>query len=214
MRRIPFQPSARAGLVAGITAYAAGFAALSALRHDAFITGRFDLGNMVQAVWSTAHGHPLEMTDLHGDQISRLAAHVDPILVVFAPLWWIWPSPYLLLVAQAAAVGLGALPVYWLARKHLGSARAGLGFACAYLLCPATGWLALNEFHPVALATPLLLFAFWFLDEDRLVPFVLCAVAASLCKEEIALVVAGFGVWYAVSHRRWRTGGAIAAVGL
>ena len=48
---------------------------------------------MVQAVWSTAHGHPLRMTDLHGEQISRLAAHVDPILVLFAPLWWLWPSP-------------------------------------------------------------------------------------------------------------------------
>jgi len=112
VRRLTFFPSTRLLLAAGITAYAAGFAALSALRHDAFITGRFDLGNMVQAVWSTAHGHPLEMTDLHGDQISRLAAHVDPILVVFAPLWWIWPSPDLLLVAQAIAVAVGALPVY------------------------------------------------------------------------------------------------------
>src|SRR5439155_651928 len=77
--------------------------ALSVLRHEAYVTGRFDLGNMVQAVWSTAHGRPLQMTDLHGDQISRLAAHVDPILVVFAPLWWIWPSPHMLLVAQARA---------------------------------------------------------------------------------------------------------------
>jgi uncharacterized membrane protein len=168
---------------------------------------------MVQAVWSTAHGHPLRMTGLQGEQISRLAAHVDPILVVYAPLWWIWPSPYLLLVTQALAVGLGALPVYWLARKHLDSSRAGLGFACAYLLYPATGWLALNEFHPVALATPLLLFAFWFLDEDRLLPFALCAVAASLCKEEIALVVAGFGIWYAIARHRLVAGGVIAALG-
>jgi hypothetical protein len=38
-------------LAIGITAYAAGFAALSVLRHEAFVTGRFDLGNMVQAVW-------------------------------------------------------------------------------------------------------------------------------------------------------------------
>jgi uncharacterized membrane protein len=169
---------------------------------------------MVQAVWSTAHGHPLRMTDLHGEQISRLAAHVDPILVVFAPLWWIWPSPSLLLLVQAVAIGLGALPVFWLARKRLGSPRAGLGLACAYLLYPATGWLALNEFHPVALATPLLLFAFWYLDEERLLPFSLFAVAASLCKEEIALVVAGFGIWYALSHRRAWAGGTIAALGL
>jgi uncharacterized membrane protein len=207
-------PSARALLAAGIAAYAAGFAALSVLRNDAFATGRFDLGNMVQAVWSTAHGHPLQVTDLRGDQISRLGAHVDPILILFAPLWWIWPNANLLLTVQAIAVGLGALPVFWLARKHLGSPPAALGFALAYLLYPPTGWLTLNEFHPVALATPLLLFAFWFLDEDRLLPFALCAVAASACKEEIPFVVAGFGLWYAVSRRRWTEGGAIVVLGI
>jgi uncharacterized membrane protein len=207
------RPSARLLLGAAIVSYAAGFAALSALRHEAFFTGRFDLGNMVQAVWSTAHGDPLRMTDLHGEQISRLAAHVDPILVLFTPLWWIWPSPYMLLTVQAVVVALGAIPVYLLARKHLGTARAGLGFALAYLLYPATGWLTLNEFHPVALATPLLLAAFWFLDENRLIPFALFAIAACACKEEIALVVAGYGIWYALARRHWVAGVAIAAAG-
>jgi uncharacterized membrane protein len=201
-------------LTAAIGAYAAGFAALSALRHEAFITGRFDLGNMVQAVWSTAHGDPLRMTSLRGDQISRLAAHVDPILILFAPLWWIWPSPHLLLAVQALVIALGAIPVFLLARKHLVSPRAALGFALAYLLYPATGWLTLNEFHPVALATPLLLFAFWYLDEERLLPFALFALAASACKEEIPLVIAGFGFWYAFAHRGWAAGTAIALAGV
>jgi uncharacterized membrane protein len=201
-------------VVAGIVAWIAGFAALSILRQLAFATGRFDLGNMVQAVWSTAHGQPLRITDLAGDQISRLAAHVDPILIVFAPLWWLWPSPDLLLVVQALAVGLGALPVFWLARKHLASAHAGAAFAFVYLLYPATGWLTLNEFHPIALATPLLLFAFWFLDEDRLLPFALCALTAATCKEEIPFVIAGFGIWYAIARRRWRIGTAIVVAGI
>ena len=213
MKRAPLMPSARVLLAAGVAAYAAGFAALSALRHDAFVTGRFDLGNMVQTVWSTAHGHFLRMTDLHGDQISRLAAHVDPILVLYAPLWWIWPSPQLLLVTQALVVALGAVPLFLLARKHLGSSRVGLGFAIAYLLYPATGWLTLNEFHPVALATTFLLFAFWFLDEDRLVAFAVFAIAAAACKEEIPLVIAGFGIWYAFAHRRPVAGAVIAALG-
>ena len=212
-RALALRPTTGVLLAAAITAYAAGFAALSTLRHEAFITGRFDLGNMVQAVWSTAHGDPLRMTSLHGDQISRLAAHVDPILVLFAPLWWMWPSPHMLLVVQAVVIALGAVPVFLLARKHLASPRAALGFALAYLLYPATGWLTLNEFHPVALATPLLLFAFWYLDEERLLPFALFAIAAATCKEEIALVVAGFGIWYAVAHRSWATGAAIALAG-
>jgi uncharacterized membrane protein len=196
-----------------IGTYATGFSALSILRHRAFQTGRFDLGNMVQAVWSTAHGHPLQLTGLRGDQISRLAAHFDPILAALAPLWLLWPSPDLLLVVQAAAVALGALPVFWLARKHLGSDRAGIGFALTYLLYPPTQWLTLNEFHPVALACPLLLYALWYLDEGRLLPFAFFALLAATTKEEIALVVAGLGIWYAMAHRRRLEGMAIAAAG-
>ncbi len=196
-----------------IAAYAAGFSALSVLRHRAFQTGRFDLGNMVQAVWSTAHGHPLQVTGLRGDEISRLAAHFDPALAAFTPLWLVWPSPDSLLVAQAVAVALGAVPVFWLARKHLDSQRAGLGFALAYLLYPPTQWLTLNEFHPVALACPLLLFAFWYLDENRLLPFSLFALAAVTTKEEIGFVVAGFGIWYALARGRRLEGALITLAG-
>jgi uncharacterized membrane protein len=199
-------------LYGAVGAFAAGFTALSLLRHRAFATGRFDLGNMVQAVWSTTHGHPLQITDLRGDQISRLAAHTDPILVLFTPLWWLWPSPDMLLAVQAVAVALGALPVFWLARKHLRSDRAGLGFAFAYLLFPAVEWLTLNEFHPVALACPLLLYAFWYLDEDRLLAFAAFAFLAALTKEEIPLAIAGFGLWYALTRRR-RAGLVVAAAG-
>jgi uncharacterized membrane protein len=200
-------------LWSAIAAYAAGFSALSVLRHRAFQTGRFDLGNMVQAVWSTAHGHPLQITGLRGDEISRLAAHFDPILAAFAPLWLVWPSPDMLLVAQAVAIALGALPVYWLARKHLDSERAGIGFALAYLLYPPTQWLTLNEFHPVALACPLLLFAVWFLDEGRLVPFAIFGLLATTTKEEIGFVVAGLGLWWAFARGRRLEGVAVLAAG-
>jgi uncharacterized membrane protein len=208
------RPAERTLLWLAIGAYAAGLSALSILRHRAFSTGRFDLGNMVQAVWSTAHGHPLQITGLRGDQVSRLGAHFDPILAAFAPLWLVWPSPDMLLVAQALAVALGALPVFWLAHKHLRSERAGLAFALAYLIYPPTQWLTLNEFHPVALACPLLLFAIWYLDEGRLLPFAVFALLAATTKEEIALVVAGLGIWYALVHRRGPAGAAIAVAGV
>jgi uncharacterized membrane protein len=199
--------------LAAIGAFAAGFSALATLRHEAFNSGRFDLGNMTQVVWSTAHGDPLRMTDLDGEQISRLAAHTDVLLAGFAPLWFVWPDASLLLVAQAVAVALGALPVYWLARKHLGSARAGLGFALAYLLYPPVQWLVLDDFHAVALACPLLLFAWWYLDENRLGAFLLFACLAVLTKEEVGFVVAGLGVWYVLARGRRREGLAIAAAG-
>jgi uncharacterized membrane protein len=192
--------------------FAAGFGALAVQEHRAFETGRFDLGNMVQAVWSTAHGRPLDVTELDGEQISRLGAHVDPILAAFAPLWWLWPSPTMLLVVQAAVIALGALPVFWLARKHLGSARLGSLFAFVYLLYAPVQWLPLDEFHPVALACPLLAFAVWYLDEKRLLAALPFLVLAVLTKEELPLVVAGLGVWYALA-RGQRVAGAALTIG-
>ena len=194
--------------------YAAGFGALAALEHRAFETGRFDLGNMTQAVWSTVQGRPLDVTELGGDQISRLGAHVDPALALFAPLWLVWPSPTMLLVAQAAAIALGALPIFWLGRKHLGSDWAGVLCGLAYLVYPAVQWLALDEFHPVALACPLLAYAFWYLDEDRLWAFVPFGLLAALTKEEVPLIVGALGVWYAIAKGRRLAGAVIAVAGV
>ena len=203
-----------ARLVAAATAvFAAGLGALAVLQHRAFWSGRFDVGNLVQAVWSTAHGDFLSVTGLTGRQISRLGAHFDPIVAAFAPLWWVWPDASLLLVSQALAVATGAVPVYLLGKRHLGSDWAAAGFALAYLLHPATQWLVLDDFHPVALATPLLLWAFWFLDGDRLVPFAVTAGLACLTKEQIGLVVAAMGLWYALRPAHRRAGAAIAVAG-
>jgi uncharacterized membrane protein len=203
----------RALLWLAVAAFAAGMSALSVLQQRAFETGRFDVGNLTQAVWSTAHGRFLEVTDLQGDQISRLGAHFDPLVALLTPLWMLWPSPDMLLVAQAVCVAIGAAPVFLLARKHLGGEGSGLAFALVYLLYPPTQWLVVDDFHPVAIATPLLLGAIWFLDEDRLLPFALCAGAACLTKEQIGLVVAMLGVWHAFGHGRRRAGAVIAIAG-
>ncbi len=199
---------------AATAVFAAGFGALAVLRHRAFGSGRFDLGNMTQAVWSTANGDVLSVTDVHGEQISRLGAHFDPILVLLAPLWWLWPDPELLLVVQAFAVASGALPVYWLARKHLGAGWPAAALALAYLFSAPVQWLTVSDFHPVALACPLLLFAWWHLDEERLWAFALFAAAAIATKEHVGLAVAAMGVWYAIRHRAWRAGSVVAVAGV
>jgi uncharacterized membrane protein len=200
-------------VTAGTAAFAAGLSALAVLQHRAFWSGRFDIGNLTQAVWSTAHGDFLSVTGLSGKQISRLGAHFDPVVAIFAPLWWLWPDASLLLVCQGVAVATGAVPLYLLGRRHLGSDWAAAGFGLAYLLHPATQWLVLDDFHPVALATPLLLWGFWFLDEGRLLPFAAVAGAACLTKEQIGLVVAAMGLWYALRPECRRIGLSIAAAG-
>jgi len=181
--------------------------------YQGFRFGRFDLGNMVQAVWSTAQGRPLEVTLGSGEQAVRLASHVDPILALFAPLWLLWPSPLLLAGVQIAGSALGALPVFWLGRRHLDSEKAAGLLALAYLAYPWLIWTALDAMHPVTLAIPLFLFAIWFLDTERVWAFALCAVLAALTGELMALPLAALGVWYWLARGHRRAGLVIATTG-
>jgi uncharacterized membrane protein len=202
---------------AGAAAYAALFVFAAVMHYLVFKTPRGDLGNMVQAIWNTMHGHFLGTTTAHGHQQDRLGSHVDPLLVAFVPLIWGLSSPLVLPIVQAVAVASGALPVFWLGRKHLGSSRAGAHFAFAYLLYPATQFSAFtvaDSFHPVALAVPLVLYAIWFLDEDRLVAFSAVALLACTTKEEIPLAVGCLGIWYAVRRGRRAFGLSVFAAGL
>jgi uncharacterized membrane protein len=208
---------ARGGEIAvagAAAAWAALFAWLSVARHDAFWTGRFDLGNMTQAIWSTLHGRPLESTDVAGEQISRLAAHVDPLLLVALPAYVVWPDPRALLVVQAIAVALGAFPAYWLARRWIGEPRLALAVPAAYLLYPPIQWAVVTEMHAVTLVTPLLLLAVWAAEERRDVVLAVAVVLALLGKEQVGLTVAALGVWLWVARGRRGAGGALAAGGL
>jgi uncharacterized membrane protein len=184
------------------------------IRESLFIGRRQDLGNFTQAVWTTAHGHFLQVTEAGGTEVSRLGIHADPIIAAFAPLWWLWPSPLLLLTVQAIGMAAGAIPLFWLGQKHLPREREAALLAVAYLLCPTVGWIVVSDFHTVSLAVPLLLFAIWYLDEDRLVLFAATAGAAMLCQEQIGFMVGCLGLWYMWRRRRFAAGLTIAAAGL
>ena len=98
-------------------------------------------------------------------------------------------------------VATGAWPAYRLGTRVTRDPTAGAFLAGAYLLYPALGFLVLNEFHPVALATPLLLWAFLYMDEDRWVRAAVFLVLAAACKETVPLVIAFMGAYFAIRKR-------------
>lgn len=202
-------------VVAGlVVVYAAVFIPLSLLRHRGFFTARYDLGNMTQAVWSAAHGELFRVSDPDGLRVSRLGAHVDPILGLFAPLWRIWPHPEMLLVVQALVVATMAVPAYLLARRWLGDERLAVAFAAVALLLPAVQWATLFDFHAVTLAAPLLLWCIWAAVAGRYVTLAVLAVLAALTKEQVGLALFVLGLWMVISlGRRW-AGAVLAALSL
>ena len=195
--------------------YASILLAAGAANYLLYLAPRYDLGNMVQTVWSTSHGHFMHMSGWSGGDVSRLGFHLDPFLALLVPLWWIWANPVVLIAAQGLALVSGVFPVYWLARKYVADSRLAVAFGIAYLLYPATQFNTFTPIgiHAVSFATPLILYAIWFLDENRLILFALFGLLAATTKEEIAAAVGGLGIWYAVRRGRKRTGLLIFAAG-
>jgi len=198
--------------------YMLTFSVLAIWRHEIYSSARFDLGNMDQAVWNSAHGRILEATGIYGENASRLENHADFLLLLFVPLYWIWASPYWLLIAQSVVVGLGALPLYWISRRFLGRLPGGEWAAAlipvAYLFNYGIQSANYFDFHAQTMAATFLLFAFHYLLERRLWPFVAFAVLASLCKEEISLIVAVMGLYAVWPLKRPQWGAPIFAIGV
>lgn len=186
--------------------YIVVFSLLSIYKHETYASSRFDLGNMDQAVWNSAHGRILEATDEQGEITSRLKNHADFLLLAFVPLYWISPSPYWLLIGQSAAVGLGAIPLYWLAKRFLKRNWPAALIAIAYLFNYGLQSANLFDFHAQMMAGTFLLFAFHYMLERRPFLFVLFAALASLTKEEIVLLVAMMGLYALLVERRPRWG--------
>jgi uncharacterized membrane protein len=196
-------------LALAVLLYAAYFSYLTILRYHAFEARALDMGNLHQAIWNTAHGNWFRMTNQEAGLTSRLSMHVEPILLPIAAFYRLFPGVEPLLILQATVVALGAVPLFALARHlRLGDWPA-LAFAVAYLLNPtiqAANWL---EFHPVTLAPTFLMAAFYFLSlrtARSTAWFVVFAVLAAGCKEEIGLLVAMLGLYAALAQRRRRLG--------
>lgn len=175
-------------------------------RYDTFHADAFDLGNMDQAVWNTLHGHPFRFTNRAEDWYgppTRLGIHVEPIILLLAPLYLIHSGPQTLILLQSIALALGAIPLFLLARHRLPELPfVAVAFVASYLIAPALLGSAMWDFHPVALATPLLLTAIWALDARRYRWFVVAAILAAFTKEDVALALIPLGLYIAYGQRK------------
>lgn len=183
--------------------YAAYFTVLSFLRYDNYYTGRFDLGNMAQTVWNSFHGNIFLLTDPNGtEQVSRLAFHADFILVLLTPFYALWENPKMLLLIQTIIIAAGAFFVYLIARDVLKKSNLAVVFSFIYLLNPSVEFTNLYDFHAVTLVTTFFLATYYFFLKKRYTLFVIFAVLAALCKEQIWLIISLFGLLVFFVHKQ------------
>ncbi len=189
---------------------AAGLAAASIFRYDRFGANAYDLGIYDQSIWAYSRLQPtLDNTVLRTP--NALGNHFQPILVLLAPVDWVWQDARGILVAQGVLLALASLPIYLWARERLG-AMAALLFQLAYLVFWGVLGGNLYDFHEVALAAPIVSLSLYALLTHRTRLLWATVVLGLVTKENLALTFAALGVYALVVQRRSRLGLSVVAV--
>ncbi len=117
------------------------------------------------------------------------------------PFYAVAPRPETLLILQTIGLALGAIPLYFLAKEQWESKVAALGITAVYLLFPALGYMARFDFHIEVFAIPAFLAAFYMLTHERWGWTTFWLIITLLCKENMGLIVATFGVYVLIKYR-------------
>jgi uncharacterized membrane protein len=210
------------GVMVGL--YLIFFLSLTLTSHAAFRTSALDLGIYDQVVWNTAHGRVLEYSAEPKHGANFLATHLQPILVLLAPLYWLWSDVRGLIVLQTLALAASALPVYVLASWQLGSPWAALVLVLSYLMYPALQAVNGFVFHPESFEPLLLLSAVLLFEVTRnrlkirrlsgraaSVLLIAALVLALAVKEDVALILIAAGAYLFVFRKERRFGLALMA---
>ena len=216
-------PAVLALLISGY-ALAAGRVALQ--RHWNLESQALDMGYANQVTWNALHGNGLRFTVFRGDvgaehgrpleygpgadRDSLFAYHVELLFFPIALLYLVHAGPETLIVLLTVALALGAVPVYWIARRQLGHPGAALAFAAMYLLFPSVQAANVADFHVVSLTPALLLLALHFLLTARYGAFVAVSLVCAAAKEEVGLLVGMMGLYAWIVQRQRRLGLAVA----
>ncbi|TYK48403.1 DUF2079 domain-containing protein [Actinomadura decatromicini] len=211
----------RAALAAMVAGGAALYGGYSLLRLRAFRAGSYDLVIFDQAIRSYSRFEaPVSMVKgVHngfGPGFAVLGDHFSPILALLAPLYWIHDGPATLLLAQAVLLALAIVPVFRFTERRLGAAAAYCAAGGYALSWPVAEALAF-DFHEVAFVPLLSALMVERHDAGRRGQAALAACALLLVKEDMGLLLVGFGMFLATrrgSRDDRRAGLAYAVVGL
>jgi len=192
--------------------YTATFAILGVLRHEALNSHSYDMAIYDQVVWNISQGRWFQ-TSLEYYVHNFLGDHLSLGLTFLAPLYWVFGSPWVLILLQPLAMALAGLPVFWWAKKKLGPGSA-LSTGLAYLIFTPAIYVIAIDFHDIVLAAPLLSFAAYFMMRGDARRFALFAFPALLVKEEVGLLVSILGLYWLIGRRQHVFGAGTAVLGL
>jgi len=180
-----------------IIIYCSIFGTMSILRYLSFHTTFFDLGIYDHAIWNIAK---------RGDLSYLYWGHFRPIVGIYSFFYRLFPSAITLLVLQTLAIGLSAVPLYYIAKDKLGHGFYGLVIVIIFFLYSPVEYNNLENFHADHLIILFMFLGFYFLEKDKPFTFLLVCLPGLFLKEPLILSISMMGFYAVVRHRMYKSG--------
>ncbi|NEP01529.1 MAG: DUF2079 domain-containing protein [Symploca sp. SIO2E9] len=217
--RLQKNPGLRLVIAAAITFFLCTLI-LTLHRHYTFYSS-YDQGIFNQVFWNGIHGRffesslssQLSTNVVHNGEAPevyyhRLGQHFTPALLLWLPLYAIFPFPATLTVLQVTLITAAGLVLYFLARVHLEHPLAAMitvSFYCANAIIGPT----LANFHDIC-QIPLLIFGLLLAMEKRWWPlFWVLAILILAVREDSGVGLFGVGFYLILSQRYPKIGLAV-----
>ena len=185
--------------VTSLTVFGA-YLAISLFRLLQLNPSSWDLAIYTEYVKQAASWHA-PVADVRTAGFNLLGDHFQPIVMVVAPLFRVFPSAATLVAVQALLAALSVFGVSQAAREKfgVGPSRA---IAVAYGFSWGLQQLANFDFHEIAFAVPLLAFSLSALVRGRIKAAVWWALPLVFVKEDQGFTVAAIGLYLVIAGMR------------
>ena len=179
----------------------ASLSLFSSLRHAWFQSNAWDLGIFDQAIYLISQGQTPISTFLNFHILGDHAAFVlYPIGLIYRAI----PSTYLLLVMQSIAIASCIFPLHKFANSKRLNPRSKKITISFFMLFPIIFNLSIFDFHPEAIAMPILTSLACELEQKDIRPgkVILLAFLSLTCKITISILIVGFGARELLKNRK------------
>ena len=201
-------------VIVAALAYAVFMSFYTVRWHHRLGTATFDLGINVNLMHGGLHGKINHSTVLFPDNPQAyIANHVKLGLYLFLPIYAIYPHPETLLVIQSTSLGLGSIPLFLLARRHIPEWAACVLALCYLANYPMHG-ANFYEMKEVPTGAIFVFLMVLFVDMKRWVPAGIFFFCSIIMREDMPIPLAVIGVFLLLTGYRPRFGAVIAGVSI
>ncbi len=177
------------------------FSYLAILRHNRVNSAKYDLGLFDQIIYNIAHGRLFEST-IKG--FNYLGDHFSPILIIFAPLYWIWEDVRILLIAQVVIVSLSGYYAGLLSYYLTKDVKLSASFCLAILANANIILIVLFDFHPETISVFLFTYIIYHFTAGNIKRVFIGSLIALTIKEDVSITVFFTGLVFTILSKNRR----------